>query len=142
MLEHQIKYCKKHGDTEHAFSKSGNRERWKCLKCQAEATQKCRDKLKIMAIAYKGGSCQCCNYNRYVGALEFHHLNPDEKDFGIASRGYTRSWERNKAELDKCVLVCANCHREIHANIIPCPTENISDAAQKATEEFEKSYVE
>lgn len=97
-----------------------------------------------MAIAYKGGSCQCCNYNRYVGALEFHHLNPDEKDFGIASRGYTRSWERNKAELDKCVLVCANCHREIHANIIPCPTENISDenAAQKAAEEFEKSYVE
>ena len=97
-----------------------------------------------MAIAYKGGCCQCCNYNRYVGALEFHHLNPDEKDFGIASKGYTRSWERNKEELDKCVLVCANCHREIHANIIPCPTENISDedAAQKAAEEFEKSYVE
>lgn len=97
-----------------------------------------------MAIAYKGGRCQCCNYNRYVGALEFHHLNPDEKDFGIASKGYTRSWERNKEELDKCVLVCANCHREIHANIIPCPIENISDedAAQKAAEEFEKSYVE
>ena len=49
--------------------------------------------------------------------LEFHHLNPDEKDFGIGTKGYTRSIEINKQEVDKCILVCANCHREIHAGI-------------------------
>lgn len=144
MAEHQIKYCKKHGDTEHALYKSGNRERWKCLKCQTEATQKRRDKLKVMAVAYKGGVCQCCKYNKYIGALEFHHINPDEKDFGISVKGYTRSWENNKKELDKCVLVCSNCHKEIHAGLTLCPQEIISDesAAQKAAEVFEKSYIE
>lgn len=71
-----------------------------------------------MSIAYKGGKCQCCGYNRYVGALEFHHINSEEKDFGISAKGYTRSWERVKEELDKCILVCANCHREIHAGVI------------------------
>lgn len=71
-----------------------------------------------MSIAYKGGKCQCCGYNKYVGALEFHHINSEEKDFGISAKGYTRSWKRVKEELDKCILVCANCHREIHAGVI------------------------
>lgn len=74
-----------------------------------------------MAVAYKGGVCQCCKYNKYIGALEFHHINPDEKDFGISVKGYTISWENNKKELDKCVLVCSNCHREIHAGLTLCP---------------------
>ena len=50
-----------------------------------------RDKVKLMSIAYKGGKCQCCGYNKYVGALEFHHINSEEKDFGISAKGYTRS---------------------------------------------------
>lgn len=93
-----------------------------------------------MSIAYKGGKCQCCGYNRYVGALEFHHINSEEKDFGISAKGYTRSWERVKEELDKCILVCANCHREIHGNIIPCPTECIGDeiAALEISKQVEK----
>jgi hypothetical protein len=93
-----------------------------------------------MSIAYKGGKCQCCGYNKYVGALEFHHINSEEKDFGISAKGYTRSWERVKEELDKCILVCANCHREIHGNIIPCPTECISDetAALEISKQIEK----
>lgn len=57
-----------------------------------------------MAVAYKGGVCQCCKYNKYIGALEFHHINLDEKNFGISVKGYTRSWENNKKELDKCVF--------------------------------------
>lgn len=93
-----------------------------------------------MSIAYKGGKCQCCGYNKYVGALEFHHINSEEKDFGISAKGYTRSWERVKEELDKCILVCANCHREIHGNIIPCPTECICDeaAALEISKQVEK----
>ena len=139
MAERIIKVCQKHGETEFAYYKSGDRGRWKCLKCQTEATQRRRDKVKLMAVAYKGGKCQCCGYKNYIGALEFHHVNPEEKDFTFSSKGYTRSWEKNKEELDKCVIVCSNCHKEIHAGIIPCPIELISDndAAEKAAADFD-----
>lgn len=83
--------------------------------------------MKLKALTYKGGRCQCCNYDRCLSALEFHHTDPNEKDFGISAKGYTRSWETVKKELDKCVLVCSNCHREIHEGLIECPTEIISD---------------
>lgn len=83
-----------------------------------------------MAVAYKGGKCQVCGYNKCVGALEFHHINSEEKDFGVSAKGYTRSWDKVREEIDKCVLVCANCHREIHAGIITCPTEIIRDEAK------------
>lgn len=100
--------------------------------------QKRRDRIKLLA--YKGNKCQCCGYNKYAGALEFHHINPNEKDFGISTKGYTRSWENNKKELDKCVLVCSNCHREIHGGVIPCPTEIIKDdeAVLKLNQNFKK----
>lgn len=74
-----------------------------------------------MAIEYKGGKCQSCGYYRYQGALELHHLNKDEKEFGIGDKGYTRSWQKVKLELDKCILLCANCHREISAGVQQLP---------------------
>lgn len=110
----EIRTCFKHGACSHYLSSEG---RWRCKKCRVESVQRRRDKLKQRAIEYKGGKCQVCGYNKYPGALEFHHLNPNEKDFGIASKGYTRSWEKVKEELDKCVCVCSNCHKEIHAGI-------------------------
>ncbi len=70
-----------------------------------------------MSIEYGGGCCQLCGYNRCSRALSFHHKDPKEKDFGLSVRGLTRSWEKIQAELDKCVLVCANCHMEIHDGI-------------------------
>lgn len=104
------KECKIHGLTEFTLT-SG---RYKCKKCIVEAVQKRRDKIKQMALYYKGGKCEKCGYNKCISALEFHHLDSNEKDFSISSKGYTRSWESVKAELDKCILVCSNCHREIH----------------------------
>jgi hypothetical protein len=56
-----------------------------------------------------------CGYDRCLEALEFHHIASGEKDFGISARGHSRSWEKTRQELDKCILLCANCHREIHA---------------------------
>jgi len=74
-----------------------------------------RKELKNKAVEYKGGCCEKCGYNKCNEALEFHHLDPNEKDFGIGGR--TRSWENVKKELDKCMMVCANCHREIHEEL-------------------------
>ena len=79
-----------------------------------KAVVKRRQKVKEMAVEYKGGSCQRCGYDKYVGALEFHHMDPNEKDFLISRKGYCTSWGKIKKELDKCILVCANCHREVH----------------------------
>lgn len=88
-----------------------------------KAVAKRRRKIKSMAIEYKGGVCQLCGYSKYQGALDLHHIDSSRKDFGIADKGYTRSWEKVKAELDKCILVCANCHREIEAGITQLPKE-------------------
>jgi hypothetical protein len=109
------KTCKKHGEVYHRKD-TGNRLR--CIKCSSEAVQRRRDKLKILAVAYKGGSCSLCGYNKCIRALEFHHTDPTQKDFGISAKGITRSFEKMKVELDKCILVCANCHREIHNDSI------------------------
>lgn len=138
----KIMHCHKHGDTEFSLQKSGKTKRWKCLKCEVDAVQKRRDKIKVMAVAYKGGKCVCCGYNRYIGALEFHHTDPTQKDFGISASGYTRSWDSIMSELDKCVLVCANCHREIHSGILNCPQiyDGDLEAVKKASIEFEKIY--
>lgn len=73
-----------------------------------------RKKIKEMAIEYMGGCCRECGYKKCIAALEFHHLDPTKKDFSLSNRGYCRSWEKVKKELDKCIMVCANCHREIH----------------------------
>src|ERR1051326_1382193 len=85
------------------------------------AVAKRRRKIKEFAVAYKGGKCQVCNYDRYLGALDLHHIDPTTKEFGIGDKGYTRSWERVQKEADKCILVCANCHREIEAGITQLP---------------------
>lgn len=81
------------------------------------AVQKRRKKIRQMAVEYKGGRCSVCGYNKCLEAPEFHHLDPTKKDFGISNNGYTRSWKKVKEELDQCVLLCANCHREVHAKL-------------------------
>ena len=76
-----------------------------------------RKKVRQQAIEYKGGKCEVCGYDRCIEALEFHHNDLPRKEFGISAKGYTRSWETVKKELDKCKLICANCHRELHAKL-------------------------
>jgi 5-methylcytosine-specific restriction endonuclease McrA len=89
------------------------------------AVQKRRQRIRQMAVDYMGGRCSICGYDRCIEALEFHHLDASEKDFGISSKGYTRSWEMVKQELDKCVILCANCHREVHAGMLQLPQETV-----------------
>lgn len=73
-----------------------------------------RRKIKEELVKYKGGKCEKCGYDKCIAALEFHHLNPLEKDFGIASSSVYKNLKALKLEVDKCMLVCANCHRELH----------------------------
>lgn len=73
-----------------------------------------RRKIRLKAVQYAGGRCICCKYNKYPEVLEFHHRNPEQKLFGIGQRGLTRSWKKVKKEIEKCDLLCANCHREKH----------------------------
>lgn len=83
-----------------------------------QAVAKRRRVLKLKAIECCGGQCQICGYNKHPAVLDFHHVDPASKSFGISSGGYSRSWNSIEEEIKKCVLVCANCHREIELGLI------------------------
>ena len=90
---------------------------------KSEVVIRWRNRVKTKLVEYKGGKCQCCGYNRCIRALEFHHLDPSQKDFTIS--GKSKSFETLKKEADKCILVCSNCHKEIHAGIRKIEDEEI-----------------
>lgn len=70
-------------------------------------------KRKQMAIEYLGNTCQRCKHQYHPSQYEFHHINPKEKDYDPAA-ALQKSWDNFKKELDKCMLLCANCHRLEH----------------------------
>jgi hypothetical protein len=81
---------------------------------------------KIMAIKYKGSKCNDCelSYPNYPYVIfDFHHLNPKEKDFDW-SKLKLRGESKIKFELDKCVLLCSNCHRIRHHNNFLYPRQD------------------
>ena len=88
-----------------------------------KAVAKRRKKVREMAVEHKGKKCILCGYSKCIQALEFHHIGKAGKDFGISDKGYTRSWEKVREEIGKCILVCANCHRELHAGVKQLPRE-------------------
>ena len=83
--------------------------------------QKRRTKLKVLAVQYLGGKCQNpeCGWSGPIDGFDFHHRDPEQKDFTIAAKGHTRSWKAIRAELDKCTLLCARCHRLEHWSLKP-----------------------
>lgn len=84
-----------------------------CINCKLKAR---RYKVKKRAVDYKGGCCSKCGYNKCIKALEFHHLDPSKKEFLLGDCQH-KTWEDIRVELDKCDLLCSNCHREIHSNL-------------------------
>ena len=82
--------------------------------CKTCAVQRLRD-YKLRAVEYKGGQCEDCKGKFPACAYDFHHLDPSQKDFMIGRGG--KDWGPVKTELDKCVLLCANCHRIRHASL-------------------------
>jgi hypothetical protein len=83
-----------------------------------------RKRTKERIVKAMGSQCQICFYDRCLAALELHHLDSSTKEFGFGSiRANPKSIDAIKTELKKCILLCANCHREVHAGIICLPTE-------------------
>jgi transposase len=103
--------CKTHGLT--AFVREGKRAHYRCRLCRQERVAARRRAIKEILIREAGGACALCGYDRFAGALQFHHVDPTTKSFGIAANGVARSLEACREEARKCVLLCGNCHAEI-----------------------------
>jgi len=110
--------CRRHGLTPFLVFHDG---RSRCGKCSSEAVQRRRETTKETLAAERGGKCAICGYDRYIGALQFHHVDRKLKKFGISGKGITRAIERSREEAKKCVLLCANCHAEVEAGVADCP---------------------
>ena len=104
--------CQLHGRTVFVIENSG---RVRCRACRMEGVAEWRRRAKRRLVAEAGGRCQLCGYDRCMAALEFHHLDPSQKSFGLSRRGVTRSFEQLRREAAKCALLCANCHAEVEA---------------------------
>ena len=114
--------CRKHGLARHVSVASERRLR--CTKCRAEAVARRRRKVKEMLVDEAGGACALCGYARHPAALQFHHVDPSTKSFGLGVRGITRSIEKLRAEAAKCVLLCANCHAELEVGAVELPVKS------------------
>lgn len=105
--------CKSCGKND--VNRSRNNE---CSTCRSKKTRTAR---KAKAVEYLGGKCKICEYDKCLGALDFHHVDPKEKEFNL-SNNWEKSWEFIEKELKKCVLLCCRCHAEVHAGIVKIPT--------------------
>lgn len=92
----------------------------------SEAVKRWRNNAKARMIQAFGGKCCICGYDKCDSALEFHHLDPSEKETTFGKlRANIKSWEKIVEEMRKCVMLCSNCHREVHAGLVDVP-ENAS----------------
>jgi transposase-like protein len=108
-----LRECDRHGWT--VFRRVGRSGEYRCALCGQARVSRRRRKTKEILVAEAGGACRLCGYDRYSGALQFHHLDPAQKRFEFAGRGLTRSLSILREEARKCVLLCANCHAEVEA---------------------------
>lgn len=81
----------------------------------SKAVVRAQKRKKQNAVDHFGGKCQLCGYSKCLDALEFHHLDKKIKEESPSYVILRWAWERAKEELEKCILVCSNCHREIHS---------------------------
>jgi len=111
-LETCFATCEVHGPM--TFVRRG-RDGFRCPRCRNDAVTERRRRVKRQLVEEHGGACARCGYARSIAALHFHHVDPATKSFAVAARGVTRSLEAARAEVAKCVLLCANCHAEVEA---------------------------
>jgi hypothetical protein len=90
-----------------------------CIPCTKNQYYERMYHFKKQCVDYKGGKCVDCGYDKCIACFDFHHLDSNEKDFNIGNKNGARTFtEEIRKELDKCVLLCSNCHRERHAKYV------------------------
>lgn len=99
-----------------------------------DRVQAWRKRAKIKLVEIAGNACRLCGYNKCITALEFHHIDPAEKDFAVTGSRDTRRFSLMVEEIRKCILVCANCHREIHYGLV-------EDSDLKARQHIDETLV-
>jgi transposase len=112
--------CTRHGET--AFWLDG-RGSYRCKRCRSEAVSRRRRKVKAILVSEAGGRCRICGYDRNMRALHFHHLDPAMKRLAINAKGIALALDTLRAEAQKCVLLCSNCHAEVEDGIVAVPVD-------------------
>ena len=112
-LGYECKHCGETDEDKFVNKGGGRKSRSCCKSCHSKYTIDRFRSYRAEAIVYKGGKCICCGYDKCTWSLGFHHRDPNQKD---PNWRLMRNWkfDRVKSELDKCDLVCSNCHGEIH----------------------------
>jgi transposase len=114
--------CRRHGSTEFVLEGRGY---YRCKRCRSAAVAKRRRTIKRQLVEEAGGACALCGYSRWIGALQFHHVESHSKEFHLAQGGYSRSIARSRVEMRKCVLLCANCHSEVEGGFATLPLDSV-----------------
>ena len=102
--------CAKHGHTAFYAKPDGG---FRCGRCNSEAVSKRRRLVKRRLVEEAGGRCVLCGFDEHPAALQFHHIDPSSKVFHISEGGLTRGMAKSRAEAEKCVLLCSNCHAQV-----------------------------
>ena len=106
--------CPKHGVVQFKLTSRGT---YRCARCAAEAVSTHRRRVKAILVSEAGGCCRRCGFAEHPAALHFHHLDPSTKTFSLSASGWTRSLARARAEAQKCLLLCSNCHALVEAGV-------------------------
>lgn len=114
--------CPRHGMTDFKLDGRGH---YRCKRCSSEAVARRRRRMKQVLVAEAGGKCSLCGYRRSPRALHFHHLDPSQKRQEINARGVALALDTLRAEAQKCVLLCSNCHAEVEEGIILLPDSGV-----------------
>jgi hypothetical protein len=132
------KICKNELPLE-SFGKNGKakdghiRRKAKCLKCLQEWE---RSKFQERIFKIVGGrdkvKCQSCGYDKCIAAIDFHHINPSTKDH-LVSGMKNYSEKKLRSEIEKCMMLCCMCHREVHAGMRSLPNHETSQNNQCGT---------
>ena len=109
-----------HCSREFIFSRSAGHRASQCNTC---IQRKRRARASELILQILGDKCWVCGYSKAKTALHAHHIDPAEKEFSVGG-AEGLSFKRIAAERQKCALLCANCHGEVHENLIRCPTSN------------------
>lgn len=73
--------------------------------------------MRRQVIKERGGKCERCGYDKCFDALCFHHIDPFKKEFSLSQRSGSANWEKFSKEAEKCIILCANCHAEVHKEL-------------------------